>query len=78
MENLNFVICFLFDISTNLVKMERVCGKAHTIQSGYALNQSGKLCHGGYEITNRNRMLLVGFVDTDNDIALDLHFQDHH
>ena len=49
-----------------------------SIQRGDALNQSGKLCHGGYEFTNRNRMLLVGFVDSDNDIPLDLHFQDHH
>ena len=48
--------------------MEGVYGKAYTIQRGDALNQSGKLCHGGY--------LLVGFVDSDNDIPLDLHFQD--
>ena len=66
------------DITTNLVKMEGVYGKVYTIQRGDVLIHSGKLRHGGYEITNGKRMLLVGFVDAGNDIPLDLHFQDHH
>ena len=66
------------DITTNLLKMEDVYGKVYTIQRGDVLIHSGKLRHGGYEITNGKRMLLVGFVDAGNDIPLDLHFQDHH
>ena len=62
----------------NSAEMEGVYGKVYQICRGDVLVHSGKVRHGGYEITHGKRMLLVGFVDAGNDTPLDLHFQDHH
>ena len=59
-------------------KMEGVYGKIYQVCRGDVLVHSGKVRHGGYEITRGKRMLLVGFVDAGDDAPLDLHFQDHH
>ncbi len=62
----------------SFAKMEGVYGRIYQICRGDVLVHSGKVRHGGYEITHGKRMLLVGFVDAGDYTPLDLHFQDHH
>ena len=49
----------------------------YSIKQGDILIHSGKLHHGGQEITAGERIILVGFIDAGQGEKIELHFQDN-